>query len=142
MAVKHWKEVVRLAEHYRAIDIKDVYLSDDSLKDKPWEYVTGMDEGGTIRLGIATSVWFQAKHPCGILFKWQFDLELPGSNGAGDFRLNVSGIETVKTLLSGKVLSGFQKYLKDCALKVRERGEEFQRAASRQFEFARAMESL
>ena len=133
-----WRRVVELAPNYLAIGNTDVYLS-HSDDDYPWEWVTSCEPGGSHRLDIATSVTFRAEHPCGLTFRWSFDLEPRSANGSGSYQIDTSGIARVLAKLPAQGAKDFRAYLLSCVEPVEKRGREYDAAAREQFGMAQQL---
>lgn len=119
---KDWTyiEAIKQAEHIKAIGLDEVYLYGDGKPygDYPWRWVTKVEDGGTHRLDISTSIWFIAKDPSGILFRWNFDLEPRSANGSGMYHIDVAGCRRVMSLLPVAARSLFQKRLDNTAAAI------------------------
>lgn len=142
MREEDYCRVLQNASHYRALGISEVYL-DSSSSAFPWQYVTSVEEGGSHRLDINTSVWFRAKEPTsGITFRWTFDIEPYSANGSGSYHIDVGSCKRVLALLppEGRVL--FREYLAKCAAAVKSKGDEWMECAMRQQRDARILQDL
>lgn len=131
---KHWKEKIKLAKQYIALDQTDHYLYRDD--DYPWEFATECDPGGGHRMEIATSVRFTADHPSGLKFSWTFEIEPHNASGSGSYHIDVEGCQKALGALKGKAKKQFAEYLKDCAHKVAAKGDEWKKIADDQFKTA------
>lgn len=127
---RDWKQAVKLAKHYKALGIEEVYLGDKG--PFPWDLVNSVEPGGSHRLDISTDVWFRANHPCGLKFRWTFELETKDANGMGMYMIDSPNVARVMRLLPAKAKKEFAAYLGDCAERVEAKAKEFQQAADRQ----------
>ncbi len=134
---KDYGEYVKLAAHYQAIGDTKIYLSGDT-SEKPWQYATSCEPGGTHRMDIETNVRFTARHK-GLEFSWSFDIEPRSANGSGTYQIDVEGIQRVLAKLPMDVATEFATYLKNCADSVEKKADEYQAAARRQYGVAHAL---
>lgn len=134
---KPWTQIVEEAAHYKAIGVTEIYLG--TREDVPWEYARFCDEGGTHRLDIYTSVTFTADHPCGITFKWFFDIEDRKASGSFRYMIDVPGCRRVLAMLPKKARASFQKYLATAAEAVQKKADEYQAVADEQRNAARQL---
>lgn len=131
-------EFVRDASHYKAIGETDIYLFRD-VSTLPWEFVTHVEEGGTHRLGIPTSVRFTALHPCGLTFSWTADIEPLDANGSSSYHIDVDGIQRILAKIPSSAAEKFSAYLAKCADAVEKRAAEFQSQANERYGAAEAL---
>ena len=90
---KPWREVVELAEHYLAIDYTKIHLFDRGNDDRPWEYVTQINEGNTVRgNNIRSDIRISAAHPCGITFEWWVELFKREENYGPAHQVDMNGL--------------------------------------------------
>lgn len=75
-----WQQAVEKADCYKAIGQSEIYLDDDD--EKPWEFLSGIEEGCTYCYGCSINVHCSAKHPCGLTFTWTTGL-VDRRNNAG-----------------------------------------------------------
>lgn len=132
-----FQEYVKLAQHFQAIGDTELYLSGDG--EKPWKYVTGVEPGGSHRLDIATSVSFKAAHPCGLEFRWSFNIEPHSANGRSGYYIDIDAIQRVLAKLPMEPATKFVTYLKSCADAVEKKADEYQDEAKRQYGTAHAL---
>jgi len=132
-----WQKAVKNAEHYKALDIKRIYLFDEC--DKPWKFVTSCEPGGSHRLEISTDIRFVAKHPCGLQFDWCFDIEPRSADGKSGYYIDVEGIQRVMELIPLAARASLSEYLKECADKVEAKADDYQEEAKRQYGAAAAL---
>jgi len=137
---KTWQEHVRLAPHYLEIGQTEVYLEREDMA--PWELVTGVDTGGTHRLDICVSVVFRAKHPCGLTFRWYFDLEDRSANGSSLYSMRVKDIEALFDRLPVRARQSFKNILSDTAAAVALKAREWRQYADNQKAQADALARL
>jgi len=136
MDEKPFTEYVRLANHYLATGTDQVYLCGE----KPWSIATEFEPGGSHRLDISTSGWFSGNHPCGLRFRWSFDIEKRSANGSGSYQIDVEAIQRVLAkVINPKCRVQFLEYIADCAEKIEKRADEFQQEASKQYGQASAL---
>ncbi len=129
-----WQEVIKKAEHYRALDQDTVYLHDGADRDKPWHLVTRIITGsGAHRLGICSDITLVAWHNSGITFRWIFRLEDDDANGVGHYRISVARIAQLMEFLPRRHHNELKNELLDVAAKVEERATENMEQARRQF---------
>jgi hypothetical protein len=126
------------AGHYRAIGQAEIYLHDEG--SRPWKYATNMESGGLHRLGTCVSVYFHADHPCGLQFRWPFDLENKGASGKGHYDIDVAGCRAVLAKLPEAVAKQFRVYLLASAKSVEKSAREMQETVDRQMGMAAALE--
>lgn len=126
-AERSWKEHVRLAKHYRALGQAGVYLSGgDDETDRPWHLVTNVRPGGTHRLDMDTSIWFEATDPkSGLGFRWTVEIEDRDANGHGYYKINTKRLRRILAVLPPSGRMALQKYLADAARKVKAKGDEW-----------------
>lgn len=133
---KTWREIIKKAAAYIALDQTTHYLYMDRAKDigdmidiadYPWEFVTSCESGGSHRLDMYTSVRFEAVHPTGLIFHWTYDIEPHSSNGAGHYIVDIKGCQTILKLLKPKMRKEFSEYLKECASKVSTKADEWKK---------------
>lgn len=132
------EDAVANAEHYKALGIDEVYLSDDE-GPFPWEFVTSCRPGGSHRLEISTDVWFTAEHPCGMSFRWTFEIEPYSANGSGHYQIDVDKIAAALKRLPEKAAAEFRVYLAECADAVGKKGDEWQKICDSQRETERRL---
>lgn len=128
---RDWMKAVELAEHYKALgQADDIYLYGQL--DCPWGYVTGFSAGGSHRLEIATGVSFVAKHPSGLTFRWNFELEPHSADGSGSYHIDMDGILGVLDKLPPAMAVSFKAYLRALSEPVLKRAKEWADSAERQ----------
>ena len=136
-----YKEAIKNAKHLKAIGQTKVYLRDDH--DFPWEHVTSVEPGGSHRLDMATSVWFQAKDPAtGLVFQLSFDIEPYTANGKGHYEIDAHACRNVMSKLHGEARKLFSDYLAGCAAKVEAKAKEWNEITRKQFKDAEILFSL
>jgi hypothetical protein len=133
---REWGWYVERAEHLKALEMVSVYLTGNSL---PWHLVTAFESGGTHRLGVSVSLSFTAKHSSGLTFRWSFDLEGRGANGESQFKIATSRIRDMLAQLPPHIAEQVRDHLTQIASKVRERADEYSRAAVDQHAAADAL---
>ena len=138
-----YAQATKNAAALKQIGMTDLYLSRQS-GDHPWHLVTGCEPGGSIRLEISTSVRFKAFDPATRLtFSWLFDIETMSANGKGHHEIDAEGCRRViGKLPAGRARDSFLKYLRDCAKKVRTKGDEWRTIYERQIADAATLERL
>lgn len=145
MKEKSWREIVKKAAAYLALDQTEHYLYMDrardigdkiDIADYPWEFVTSCESGGSHRLEMSTSVRFEAKHPTGLIFHWVYDIEPHNSNGAGHYIIDIKGCQAIMKYLKPKMRKEFSDYLKECAVKVSAKAEEWHKIYENQLKTA------
>lgn len=139
METVDWRAACTKADAYKAIGQTDVYLFGDNGDDYPYADVVRCEPGGTHRLDMDTSCMFYANHPCGLSFRWSFDVELRSANGKGHYEIDVAGCQRVLGRLQGKARDQFRRYLWTCAEKVSARASEYLDLYNRQCETADAL---
>lgn len=136
-----YKEALKAVKHLKAIGETSIWLRGDS--EKPWQHVTKVEGGGSHRLDMNTSIWFEAVEPkTGLSFRWRFEIEPMEANGKGHYEINATACRAVMGKLEGKARKMFSDYLATCAAKVRSKGEEWKRITDRQFRDAETLEQL
>lgn len=134
-----YEQAIEKAASLRDIGQMEVYLRDGHY---PWHLVTSCEPGGSHRLEISTDVWFYAHDPnTGLIFRWSFDLEPRFASGSNSYHIDVDKIQEVLAKLRDDARAQFQQYLANCAVKVRDKGREWQKIADRQLATADALES-
>lgn len=139
---KNWKKYVEEADHHVAIGNTRIFLFGDDQEDKPWSMVQTVNDGCTHRLDIATSVDFRALHPCGLTFKWSWDIELRGANGTNTYQIGTVGVQRILSKLPPATLPSFTDYLRKVIEAVQKRGGEYQQYADIQFSQAATIRGL
>ena len=140
---KSWKDHDKLAEHYKAIGNNEIYLAGyEGVTEFPWEFVTHCEPGGSHRLEIATDVWFNAKTPSGMEYRWSFDIEPRSANGSSSYDISVAEIRRVFQMLPDKARESFKAYLKTCATAVRKKADEWSAMVTKQYGTAWELEKL
>lgn len=135
-----YQEAKQKATTLRELGQTEVYLNGGEM---PWEYVTSVEPGGSHRLEISTSVWFKALCPeTGLRFRWSFDIEPYSANGKGSYEIDSESCRNVTKKLSGDALADWRNYLRDCAEKVRSKGEEWRIVADKQLTDAALLSDL
>jgi hypothetical protein len=136
----NWKEIVEKARLYKELGQTDHYIYGDV--DAPWEFVVSCTPGGSHRLDIATSVSFIAEHPCGLKFRWSFDLEERGANGKSHYEINTEGVIRVLASLPKKAAANFRSYLADCAVAVQKSADKYRSVAEAEANSAATLKRL
>lgn len=133
MAENDWKQMVKLAEHYKAIGQTRCWLSRADADSKlPWDYVVSVEPGSSHRLDIATSVSITAVHPCGLEFSWSMDIEESDANGRGHYKVDVGKLERVLEWLREKPREQFRAYLAECSIALIASAEKYEAIAGRE----------
>jgi len=111
--------------------------------DYPWAEATSYKPGSTYRFDCCVSGWFECRDKkSGLNIEWSFDLEDQEASGSGTFRFNVKEIERISALLPDPVKGQFAAHIKSCALKVKAKADEWQKAATAQYQAASALEGV
>ena len=139
---KPWQWHVERADHYAAIEQKRVSLWDQSNDVLPWEYVTGVDAGGMMRLGTSVSASFEAKHPCGLRFSWSLDFEGRGANGSSTFQAETGWLTVALTRLPPAMRDLLAEHLHTFVVAVRQQAKDYRAEADRQERAADAISAL
>lgn len=134
-----WEEHVEKVGAHLALGQTEIYLADGEF---PWSYVTRCEPGGTHRLEIDTDVWFYAEHPCGLTFRWCFDIEPHSANGKPEYHIAVDEAKKVLAFLPESLAAGFRSYLTTCAVAVEKKAAEWQRIVDHQRDTARALRRI
>jgi hypothetical protein len=119
---RKWKDVVKLADSYKAIGQNSVHLFSE--QSYPWEFVTKVEAGCLHRYSTPVSASFIAKHPCGITFTWSIDYETRDANGAGTFRFNIENLLFVHSQLKPQMQEKFEALLGAAAKDIRAQADE------------------
>lgn len=107
-------QAIKNAEHYIAIEQTNVHLlNTDDLSLLPWDYVTSVNAGATMRLGIPTNIYLEAKHPCGLTFSWSVNLEKNDANGTGTNKLDGKIFCDLASKLPKNAVEKFVSFLED-----------------------------
>lgn len=116
MKDKKYGEIVKLAEHYKAIGETDIYLYDFDNRENviqfPWEFATDVEASGSYRLNGPCGVRFSGLHPCGLKFRWTIDFEERSANGSGINQFDVERLRAVMDLLPEEARKKFAKFMK------------------------------
>jgi hypothetical protein len=75
-------EALAKAEHLKALGETTIYLYRGKGEGFPFDKVTGVEDGGTWRLGMPSSIYLYAEVD-GLTFKLSVDLEQSDANGRG-----------------------------------------------------------
>jgi hypothetical protein len=109
-----WREAAKKAEAYLAVGQAALYIARDG--EYPWEFVSRISSGASYRNEIPVSVTFEADHPCGLTFKWFWDLETRGANGGAGYIVDVPNVAaTLSRLESSPARGAFVDYLRRAA---------------------------
>lgn len=129
LEVLDYRECLKKTEAYKSIGQSRIYLYDGSVY--PWEHVSSVTPGGSHRLDISTSVRFEA---CidGLEFSWSWDIEDRDANGKGHYEINVGRCREIISKLPKPARAKMRAYFAECAGKVQEKGQEWQKIADRQ----------
>src|SRR6185312_15617295 len=140
MSDKNWKEILRLAKHYKAIGFTDHWLSRE--ENAPWHLVTDISaDGSLVRMGLTVAINFRAKDPkTGMTFRWCVDIETRAANGASKFLIDVPRLRAIKQNLSAENAKKFKHILAEKAQAVRKCGDEYNKTATEQFVMAQQLE--
>lgn len=134
-----YSEATRKAQSLKDVGMTNIYLSGGY----PWHLVTDCEPGGSHRMEIATSVRFSAHDPAtGLDFNWCFDIEPRSANGSGGYHIDTEGCQRVLAQLPSDAKVSFRNYLADCALKVKDKGDEWMQCATRQLAAAAILRDL
>lgn len=139
LEVLDYRDALKKADAYKAIGQTRIYLYDGSVY--PWEHVSKVEPGGSHRLDIATSVRFAAVID-GLEFNWSWDIEDRSANGKGYYEINVGACREVMGKVPEAARQQLREYFAECAGKVQEKGQEWQRLADRQKRDADVLHSL
>lgn len=134
-----YREALKKADAYKSIGQTRIYMYDGSVF--PWEHVSEVEPGGSHRLDISTSVRFSA-HIDGLEFSWSWDIESRDANGKGHYEINVGACREVLSKVPATARHKLREYFAECAGKVQEKGQEWQRIADRQRRDADILHSL
>lgn len=134
-----YRECLKKADAYKSIGQLRIYLYDGSVF--PWEHVSKCEPGGSHRMDIDTSVRFSAFID-GLEFSWSWDIEERSANGKGHYEINVAACREVLGKLPATARQRLREYFAECAGKVQEKGQEWQRHADRQKRDADVLHSL
>ncbi len=135
-----YDEAKKKATALQELGQTSVYLRGGEM---PWEHVTSVEPGGSHRLEISTSVWFKAKCPeTGLEFRWSFDIEPLSANGKGSYEIDAAACRNVTSKLKGDALAAWREYLRECAEKVRSKGDEWRKIADKQLTDAALLADL
>lgn len=135
-----YDEAKKKATALRELGQTSVYLRGGEM---PWEHVTSVEPGGSHRLEMSTSVWFKARCPeTHLEFRWSFDIEPHSANGEGSYQIDAEACRAVTKRLKGDALAEWRNYLRECAAKVRAKGEEWRKVADKQLTNAALLADL
>jgi hypothetical protein len=134
-----YREVLKKADAYKAIGQTRVYLGDGSVF--PWDSVTKVEPGCSIRMEMATGVRLSAEVG-GLQFEWSVDIEKREANGKGYFEIDVGICREILSKLPTAARQQLRTYFAECAGKVQEKGQEWQQIADRQKRAADLLHSL
>jgi hypothetical protein len=109
--------------------------------DIPWALATSYKAGGLHRMDCCVSGWFHYQKD-GIDFQWTFDLEERNANGKSEYRFDLNAIRAVAQWTQGEARKQFIAHVKECAAKVRAKGDEWQQIVLRQYRDAASLEAL
>lgn len=137
--VHDFRDCLKKADAYKAIGQTRIYLYDGSVF--PWEHVTKVEPGGSHRIDISTSVRLTA-HIGGLEFSWSFDIEDRDANGKGHYEINVGKCREILGKIPDAARAQLREYFAECAGKVQEKGQEWQKIADRQKRDADLLHSL
>lgn len=113
---KPWREVVDLAEHYLAIGQDLVYLFDRSTsQDRPWDYMTEIKPGNSVRWDIRTNIDILAAHPCGVTFEWSVDIDRQNDDLSNTFEIDWNGLLWLLEHLPSRCRTMLRHHLRDTA---------------------------
>lgn len=139
LEVLDYRECLKKADAYKAIGRTRIYLYDGSVV--PWKHATKVEPGGSHRLDMATSVRFEADID-GLQFCWSMDVEQNSANGKGHYEINVGLCREVLGKIPEAARAQLRTYFAECAGKVQEKGQEWQKIADRQKRDADILHSL
>ncbi len=135
-----YQDVLDGAEALTKLGFDEVYISKG---EPPWDIATSCKNGGTHRIGIATSVWFYAEGrdlPCKL--RWSFDLEPREANGKETYFIDVDGCRRVLSLLPLAVAADFRGFLVLAAEGVEAQAKELTETATREYGTAALLRSI
>lgn len=134
-----YEQAKRNADAYKRIGQTRIYLGRED--DKPWERATKCEAGGMHRLDLAVSAAFSFEED-GLCYGWHWDLETRGANGKGIYEIDVESCKHVMRRLKGDARIQFREYLRDCAAKVKAKGEELLNHTNKQLTDAAILRDL
>lgn len=136
-----WREAVEKAEAYKAVGQTSLYIERGD--DPPWGFVTRVGDGASHRLDIPVSITFEADHPCGLTFKWFWDLETRDANGRGGYQIDAPNVvRTLGRLAESPALDDFVAYLERVANAIQKQGDESLAFAREQYAQERLLRAL
>ena len=138
---KDWSyaEVEEKAQAIKELGLGEVYLSEGEM---PWHLATSCRAGGSHRLDIDTSVWFDGTSPSGIPLRWSFSIEPRSANGRGAYYIDVQGCRSVLAKLSDPCKSQFRQYLGKCAVAVAKQVRDWEEEIERERKIVSDLESI
>lgn len=149
-----YKKCLSLIEHYKALGITTIHLMNGYKYNTnmsevefdatlPWEFVTKVKSGGSMRHNVSVDISFTAEHPDGLTFEWSYyieDRENPFSV-TGEPKIDFTNIKSVFVRLPKPAQLEMQKLLRDnvgAMLKQRQEAWEFYSKVAASAEFASA----
>lgn len=128
------EKAVALAEHYIAIGDTEINLFryySRSGKDQPkfdpslpWNFVTKVKAGGSVRYNVDVDIDFIAEHPSGLTFRWSYYIEEGGLHESGPSSIDIEGLRKCLALIPRKAQLEVVNILRD---NVREMNEQAQK---------------
>lgn len=135
-----YKQARENVRHLKALGVTVAHLDYD--ESVPWHLVNEVQEAGSHRLDMCTSLRFCAHDESGMGYSWCFDLEPREANGSGSYHLDTPGIISMANKLPPAPRRRLAEILAESAVKVRDRAVEYENAANRQFADANALDKL
>lgn len=137
-----YRSAIKNAASLKTIGMNEIHLDQDD-KEKPWQHVIEVRPGGSHRLDMDTTVWFTAQDPkTKLRFCWSFEIEDDTANGKGFYEINAASCKVVLAKLPAEAKIKLAAYFKSRAVKVREKGKEWQGYADRQKRDSETLELL
>lgn len=143
---KHWRNIKENADHYLAIGITRVHLSEyEGYSEFPWELAEEVEEGGSHRLDICTTLRFSTRvwsNGHAITLSWFLDLETRDANYSSEYKIDRAKIAGIFPLLRRELQDQLREILTKDAELIRKRADEFSAASARQYADAALFEQL
>lgn len=137
-----YRRACALAEHYLAIDQREIWL-DENDPDLPWDKVTSVKAGGGYRLNGPTGVRIEANDPAGLSFLWLVDFEARDANGSSTNQFDRVAMLNMARRLPPHVREKFAQFLTDEVLPaVQQRTAEFEEQMKKQRDSLEILQSI
>jgi hypothetical protein len=134
-----YEQAKKNADAYKRIGQTRIYLTRH--EDAPYEKATKVEAGGLHRIDLAVSAVFSFEED-GLKYEWHWDLEKQEANGKGIYQIDCESCRNVMKRLKGDARIQFREYLRDCATKVKKKGEEWMTYANQQLTDAAILRDL